>query len=268
MRHIPLPPGHRVSTADRLWAADLLRTTDAHGILAERERVLRRLLALLRSLRLGLSEITLIECGAHQQDPPVEDEWEYNPAISHFMALHAESLGLEYRAFDPGYTPEKLDREFACALAETDERYQTPLFVRRPDLAPVLAERVKAVSLSGYDDVVRLARETPKATVLFSSHVLNDPDRTDDFPFWQLPGLHHHSASLAEMTDVLPVDEPEGAEAAAPEDAPDLQEMAARLIAGSRDAHLAAFREVFGLRVPVRRRFGRDLLVRYEWSAA
>ncbi len=264
MRPIPLPPDHQIDPAEVKAARRLLHATDTNNILCQRADALARVVAFVRSLRLELGEVLLVECGAHQQDPPVEDDWEYNPAISHFLALHGDELGVEYRAFDPGYSPENLDREFADGLAQ-ESLHRPPLFTRRPELVPVLANRVKAISLATYDDVVRAVSETPKPVVLFSNHVLNDPDRTDEFPFWQLPGLHYHSTSLLEMADILSADE-EAPEK--PRHAEDMTAAVFKTIAGKGKPHIERFKQVFGVAADVRRAFGRDMLMRYWWSTA
>ncbi|MBP9750795.1 MAG: hypothetical protein KBC95_03025 [Candidatus Peribacteraceae bacterium] len=269
MRPIPLPPDHQIDPADLKAAGRLLRATDTNDILCQRFDVLARVVAFVRSLRLDLHDVLLVECGAHQQDPPVEDDWEYNPALSHFLALHGPELGVDYRAFDPGYAPEILDREFADGLAQ-ESLHRPPLFSRRPEIVPVLAERVKAVSLATYDDVVRTVTETPKPVVLFSNHVLNDPDRTDDLPFWQLPGLHYHSTFLLEMADILSADEEEAPDRPPeePRHAEDMTAAVLKTIAGKGKPHIERFKQVFGIAADVRRAFGRDLLMRYWWSAA
>lgn len=264
VRPIPLPPDHEIDRADIKKASRLLAETDRDNILCQRHDSLARVFGFVRSLRLNLSDVLLIECGAHQYGPPAEDDWEYNSAISHFLALHGRELGIDYRAFDPGYSPEALEREFADGLAQPPP-HVPPLFARRPDLVPVIAQRVKAVSLPTYGHVVSAVNEAGKPAVLFSNHVLNDPDRTDDYPFWQLPGLHHHSGSLIEMADILSSDDEEAAPM--PHASARLAELIVRGIAGNGATHLAAFKRIFGVSADVRRAFGRDMLIRYWWSA-
>lgn len=275
MRHVPQPDGHRVERTHVERADGLLRTADTHGILGQRLVTLRRVLAYVFSLRLELQDVLLLECGAHQHGPPFADDWEYNAAVGDFLALHGPELGIDYRAFDPRYSPEALAREFADALSQP-EAHRPPFFVRHPELVQPLEERVQAVSLASYDDVAAVVQREGRPVVLFSHQVLNDPDRRDDLPFWQLPGLHYHAGSIIEMDDMLSQHSAALAERGdilpdghryAPLEVTAFSRVLLRHIAGPQDAHLEAFRMVFGVTAQVRRAFASDGMIRYFWSS-
>lgn len=272
MRHIPMPVEHCVAREDLERANALLRSADHERLLRQRLPELRRVIAFALSFRLELRDVLFVECGAHQHTPPLVDDWERNPAIADFLALHGEEIGIDYRAFDPAYSPEAF-REALFGESIRSGAVESPFFREHPERKVVLAERIRAVSLASYDDVRALVTSESRPVVLFSSQVLNDPNRSDDMPFWRLPGLHYHSASLVEMDDILSAqnetlghrDDSLEEQDYADEDFP---HALLRQIAGPRAVHLRAFADVFGITAAVRRRFSSDGMMRYFWSAA
>ncbi len=266
MRHSPLPAGHKIAREDYEWAHDLLVRTDTRNLLGARRITLRRVLGFMHSLRLNFEDVMLVECGARQQTVTEEDYSSYNPAISHFMALHASELNAEYRPYDPGYAPEVLD---GFSRARKLPRNERPTLLRRnPDLVPAVVDGIKRMSLANYDELVRVVQGTEKAVLLFSNYVLNDPNLRTGRPFWHLPGLHHHSCSIMEMASKLGVT-PESLEATEEADKldwPFTPELVRRM-AGPHEAHAAVFRQHFGVEAEVQRALGeKDESIRYFWS--
>lgn len=246
--------------ADAAWAAELLQTTDARGVLRERFGALSTLLAILHHADRELQGLTLLECGARQLEVPVEIPNAHDPAIARFFALYGESLGVTYMAFDPAYEG-KLDDEHV-----TDDP---------------LRKRLRELSLRAYNDVVKAAKR--EASVLFSHHVLNDPGLKEDEPFWILPGTHVHLASFSEMCAVRAIGDPaayERAQAQVMAMAPSDEAIGPR-IAEARDraekelfvmnpaAHAEAFKRRFGLpeKTEVRCLLGTDGTIVYSWTA-
>lgn len=271
MRHVPLPPDSAVRPEHVRPVAQHLRAVDVHKLLEPRNSVLARVLAFATRVHGDASNVLLIECGAHQHEVADTDPtWEYNSAISHFLALHGQELGLEYHAFDVDYTRDKLHRNIDQAVRERWPKGSA--LVEKPELAPQIEEAVARVSIGSYADLQALIGQTDKGVLLFSSQVLNDPGIEVDTPFWQLPGTHFHTGSLVEMCERLQISTRglRGLLMPKTEDDEANLRYTKKLLIGKASNHRRAFVDWYGLppATNVRWSSSKDgIYIRYRWSA-
>ncbi len=72
------------------------------------------------------------------------------------------------------------------------------------DWALGIKNAIMALNLDRYESVLSKHQESldqGRVPVLFSSHVLNDHQLDERFPFWKLKGKHFHSVRVSEISE-------------------------------------------------------------------
>lgn len=94
-------------------------------------------------------------------------------------------------------TDAEADDAHSATLSRYFQQHAAELGIEYHPFDPLYGDR--------YEDVQALA--TSKPCVIFSHHVLNEPELLFAMPFWKLPGRHFHAASFAEMCAVRELSE-------------------------------------------------------------
>ncbi|MBX7138040.1 MAG: hypothetical protein K1X83_08660, partial [Oligoflexia bacterium] len=165
-----------------------LAAMDPFDLLSGREHCLSRLFALLDQRGVFGREFLLLECGARQNGASMQGSMA-NGGIALFMGANAAKLNCRYIGFEPEYSSHGVLEELARkGMSE--------------DLAQALLRSVANAATADFGELQRQARTAAtegKPVVIFSNHVLNDPELKREFPFWTFPGLHLHSAAYEEL---------------------------------------------------------------------
>lgn len=156
-----------------------LKEIDKKNILNNRIEFLANVLAVIKNKEYKYSDIKLIECGAHPVDiDSYTQNSKYQPSVAYFFANYPDFL--EYKGYDK--TIDTDNKLIEKGITKNKEK-----FALKPE--QVLANIKSQYIGSKFCDLVR-ETYSHKKLVICSNYVLGPAD--ENYPFWNIPGLHIH----------------------------------------------------------------------------
>jgi len=175
-----------------------LQSIDKENTLPKRVRQLAAAYEAAEMLHAPIGSQPFVEFGANHFAFPMNLQM-HEPGISHFFALYAKSLGVNYHAFDRWITNnETLDTLLTQNIMTQMQRQMRGGENFTYDVSTIHKIKTGVIAANiTYDQVMNPLTDN----LIFSSNVLNDPMRDETYPFWQLPGTHIHWVTLSELME-------------------------------------------------------------------
>ncbi len=199
-----------------------LNEQDKAGILLFRRQYIENLIGVLMATEIPLDKFVLFEFGAGSTDDI--DQLDCQPSVRHFFKLNPI---IEYHGYDPDFkkdinikrlellieeNPLTFDefvikrknnflRDNKRAIQKSREIYSTEILNRLLEIS-----KSSITCSNNYSSITSLVTDTikkEKIPVIYSSHVLTDPYKSEEIQYLSLPGLHMHQATLYEMQGML-----------------------------------------------------------------